>query len=247
MIAWKWAPPEAEGAQSGPGRPGRFPRQGVGKTSRVTVTIVLDCVDRTAVLVGHQDLTAEGPEAWRRYSWSFNLWAPAAPVSAICVGVPAPSTCQTPPGLARHDHVVAKCAHIVERNPGMVRVAAYVWDRRKYISRGEGIGWIGWREPIDKNAICDKNVARGEPGIRRLDWSYSHVHFFARVADKARDRRQHRESPVAGDRLDVSVVGVKEADAEVAREQFSPRSGHAYGPVGRGKETCTAVNDSCER
>ena len=93
----------------------------------------------------------------------------------------------------------------------------HAWDRRKF-QRGEGIGWIGSREPIDVSAICDENVARGEPGIHRLGWSDSHVHFFARVADKARDRRQHREIPVAVDRIDVSVVG-----AEFGREQISLR------------------------
>jgi hypothetical protein len=38
-------------------------------------TIVLDCVDNIVVLVGHPNLAAVGPEAWRRghYSWSFNL------------------------------------------------------------------------------------------------------------------------------------------------------------------------------
>jgi hypothetical protein len=37
----------------------------------------VDCVDRTGALVGHQNLTAEGPEAIRRYNWSFNLIARA--------------------------------------------------------------------------------------------------------------------------------------------------------------------------
>jgi hypothetical protein len=34
-----------------------------------------DCVDNTVVLVGHPNLAAVGPEAWRwrYYSWSFNL------------------------------------------------------------------------------------------------------------------------------------------------------------------------------
>ena len=96
-------------------------------------------------------------------------------------------------------------------------------------------------------------TSRGvNPAFADWDWSDSHVHFFARVADKARDRRQRRESPVAVDIRDVSVVRVKETDAEVARKQFSLRSGHAYGPLVQGaevraKETCTAVNDSCER
>jgi hypothetical protein len=40
-----------------------------------TVIIVLDCVDSIVALVGHPNLTAleRGPEAWRHYSWSFNL------------------------------------------------------------------------------------------------------------------------------------------------------------------------------
>ena len=40
-----------------------------------TVIIVLDCVDNIVVLVGHPNLAAVGPEAWRKgyYSWCFNL------------------------------------------------------------------------------------------------------------------------------------------------------------------------------
>jgi len=38
-----------------------------------TVIIVLDCVDSIVALVGHPNLAAVGPEAWRHYSWSFNL------------------------------------------------------------------------------------------------------------------------------------------------------------------------------
>jgi hypothetical protein len=136
---------------------------------------------------------------------------------------------------------------MVERNPGMVRSAA--WDRRKYISRGEGIGWIGWREPIDQRAMCDKNVARGEPGGDGLQWSDSHVHFFA--PGSGRDRRQKRGNPLAVDAFDVSEVDASGA-AVVGREQISLRSGHAYGPglelgvTVKAKESCTAVNDSCQ-
>jgi hypothetical protein len=35
--------------------------------------IVLDCVDSIVGLVGHPNLAAVGPEAYRHYSWSFNL------------------------------------------------------------------------------------------------------------------------------------------------------------------------------
>jgi len=34
---------------------------------------VLDCVDSIVALVGHPNLAAVGPEAYRHYSWSFNL------------------------------------------------------------------------------------------------------------------------------------------------------------------------------
>ena len=32
-------------------------------------------MDSIEVLVGYPNLTAVGPEAWRHYSWSFNLYA----------------------------------------------------------------------------------------------------------------------------------------------------------------------------
>jgi hypothetical protein len=83
-----------------------------------------DCVDRIASLVGHQKLTAKGPEAWRRYSWSFNLYARAGGErrdmwsSWKVVNLPDAAV------LARYDHVVAKRTHMVKRNSGVVRVAA---------------------------------------------------------------------------------------------------------------------------
>jgi hypothetical protein len=64
-----------------------------------------DCADHTGRLVGHQNLTAEGPEACRRYNWSFNLFAhgrrdlrdSSSPVNPKDAAV-----------LARYDHVVSK-------------------------------------------------------------------------------------------------------------------------------------------
>ena len=79
------------------------------------------------------------------------------------------------------------------------------------------------------------------------------MYFFARVADKARDRRQHREIPVAVDLIDVSVARVRRPMQKSLANRSVVRSGHAYGPLVQGtedraKETWTGgVNDSCER
>jgi hypothetical protein len=84
-------------------------------------------VDSIAGLVGHPNLTAVGPEACRHYSWSFNqmhrigrkqgrdgrgisMYYSSNVVNAIDAA-----------RLARYDHVVAKYASMVERNPVVVR------------------------------------------------------------------------------------------------------------------------------
>src|SRR5262249_39294774 len=83
-----------------------------------------DCVDRIALLVGHQKLTGKGPETRRRYSWSFNLYARVGGErrdmwsSWKVVNLPDAAV------LARYDHVVAERTHMVKRNSGVVRVAA---------------------------------------------------------------------------------------------------------------------------
>src|SRR5437879_1941031 len=98
--------------------------------------------------------------------------------------------------------------------------------------------------------MCDKNVARGEAGGDGLQWSDSHVHFFA--PGSGRDLRHKRGIPSA-----VDVIDVSEGDASggtvVGREHISRRSDHAYGAgyalgvAVRGKESCTgAVKDSCQ-
>src|SRR6187401_2197226 len=83
--------------------------------------MVIDCVDLTVDIVGHQDLTAEGPEArrdaprarCRRYSWSFSASA-AVHDRDEC---DSSSSVNRPDGavLARCDHLVNKGAHMVER------------------------------------------------------------------------------------------------------------------------------------
>jgi len=91
----------------------------------VTGTVV-DCVDSTVVLVGCQDLAAQGSEAHRHYSWSFKLGARAvdergnSKVGWVWIYANLPDGAV----LTRRDHVVAKCAHMVERNPGVIRCVA---------------------------------------------------------------------------------------------------------------------------
>jgi len=79
---------------------------------------VPDCVDRIALLVGHPNLTTVRPEAYRHYAGSFNLFAKGPSdlrFSAIAVNPKDVAL------LARYDHVKAKCADMVERNPVVVR------------------------------------------------------------------------------------------------------------------------------
>jgi hypothetical protein len=71
-------------------------------------------------LVSHPNLTTVGPEEWRHYSWSFNRLATrkyardvgdsSSPVNPKDVAL-----------LTRYDHVKAKCAKMVERDPIVVR------------------------------------------------------------------------------------------------------------------------------
>ncbi|PYK28554.1 MAG: hypothetical protein DME59_02280 [Verrucomicrobia bacterium] len=132
--------------------------------------------------------------------------------------------------LTGHDHVVAKCAHMVEGDPGVVFCA--VWHLRK---RRDGTA----RDVIDPPALCDENVARREPGIRGLGWSDSHV-FFSAVTDSGK-RRQVRDVALAVDGIDVVA-------AVFGDDQIGPRSGHAYGRVDSGKGTWIGgVKDYCQR
>ena len=120
--------------------------------------------------------------------------------------------------LTRHDHVEAKCAHMVERNPGVVISAA----RERQPKRRDSSGVP--RDLKDLIALCDENVARSERrrrGRRRLDWSYGHV-FFSADTRPPRDRRQGQGIPEAVELIDVLV-------AVLARDHISLRSGHAYG------------------
>jgi hypothetical protein len=164
--------------------------------------IVIDCDDLTGALVGDQNLTAEGPEAWRgRYNWSFNLYAHARRDLRDSSNPVNPKDAAI---LARYDHVVSKCAHFVERNSGVVRFGAR--DLRK---EREGTGWRG---PKDERAKCNEDVARGERrhGIRGLRWRYSDVFF------RGRGRLVHRGNPRAVERIDVWIGA-----GESGRKQFS--------------------------
>ena len=210
-------------------------------------------MDLTADIVGRQDLTAQGPEPDRHYSWSFNV------CDMLCVRrardkLDNSSSVNLPDGavLARYDHLVLKCALMVERKRTVVRPGTP--DRRKQRDHTS-------REFIDVSALCDENVARSEPGIQGLSWSDSQV-FFDAGTNGTRDLRQHRGIPHAVDRLEILV-------AEFGLEKIKRGSDHAYGPVETsGKETwidhrrsgcfyglgdsgklpwIAGVKDSCER
>jgi hypothetical protein len=97
-----------------------------------------DCVERAGagamtgvVLVGHPELAGmDSPEGCRHYSWAFNV--AAQPVQhdereRRDNSDPA-NVGNFPDGaiVARHEHVVVKTHYprMVERNPGVVRIAA---------------------------------------------------------------------------------------------------------------------------
>ena len=197
--------------------------------------IVPDCVDSIAVLVGHPNLTAVRPEAWRHYSWSFNLYA-KGPRDLRLSSIPVnPKDVAL---LARYDHVEAKCAKMVERNPVVVRCEA-PRERRK---QRDGT----FMDLEDESAFCGENVARGEPRRRGRRWSDSDVFFPA--GTKPRKRREQRDSPVAVDLIDV-------LGAVFAHEQKIRRSCHARGKgdsTWSGKRSWMGggelgVKHSCER
>jgi len=132
--------------------------------------------------------------------------------------------------LTRHNHVVAKCAHMVEGDPGMVVPA--VWHLRKHRHDTP-------RDLIDSPALCNENVARGEPGIRGLGGSDSDV-FFSAVTDAGKGRQQ-RDVTLAVDRIDIVA-------AVFGHDQIGGRSGHAYGRVDSGKGSWVGgVKDYCQR
>jgi hypothetical protein len=129
-------------------------------------------VDSIVLLVGHPNLTAVGPEAYRHYSWSFNLPGTGRKNARDLRDNSIPVNPKDVAFPARYDHVVAKCAKMVERNPVVVRCEAPP-ERRK--QRG-GMWWI-IIDPEDQSAFYGENVARGEPGRRGRRWSNSHVFF----------------------------------------------------------------------
>jgi hypothetical protein len=189
--------------------------------------MVVDCVDSTGELIGYPEVAAIDPEVHRHYSWAFRMGAgvfhdrggSSGPVNLVVVAV-----------VTRHDQVEAKCAHMVEGNPGVIISAG--WNRHK---RGDGTA----TDLKHLSASCDENVALGEPGIHGLGWSDSHVSF-SEVTDP-RERRQNRDMPGAVDRIDI-LRGV------FAHEQLSRRSGDACGPCDSGKGSWIGgVKDSCHR
>ena len=76
--------------------------------------------------------------------------------------------------LARDDHVIAKCAKMVERNPVVVRCEAPL-ERRK-----QRDGMCITVDLEDQSAFCDENVARGEQGYSGPDVDGAIVRYFSR-------------------------------------------------------------------
>jgi len=186
----------AEGAQSRRDDHDAF-RAGPIEDIISNVAAAVDCVDSTVVLVGRQELAAIGPELSRHYSWSFKFGArvrdkrdSSSPVNRKDEAV-----------LRRHDHVEAKCALMVERNPGVIRCVD-LGERRKQRDCNRRTR----RDLKDLIALCDENVARGEPGIRRLGRSYSHVFFAAGTPHG--DRRQNCDVPEAVDLIELSAAAL---------------------------------------
>ena len=114
-------------------------RENAWKNGVSTVIIVPECVDSIAVLGGHPNLTAVGPEAWRHYSRAFNLCAKGPrEVRGSSISVNPKDVAL----LACYDHVKAKCAKMVERNPVVVRCEAPLerYKQRDIPAFGQGSG-----------------------------------------------------------------------------------------------------------
>jgi hypothetical protein len=138
-------------------------------------------VDSIAKLVGQPNLAAVGPEAYRHYSWSFNLILTTGRKQTR--DLRGSSISMHPKDaalLARYDHVKAIGAKMVERNPVVVRCEAPS-ERGK---QRDGT----FMDLENQSTFHGENVARGEPGCRGLRWSYSHVFFPAGT-----EPREHRE------------------------------------------------------
>ena len=110
-----------------------------------SITAVVHCMDSTGdgrnrigvILVGHPKLAAKRPEGARHHRWTFNFSNLSCAVEVAEIGdrsgpVHLPNATAK---FTRHEHDVAKCALLIEGNPGMVRRAATVWDGREQCGR----------------------------------------------------------------------------------------------------------------
>ncbi len=120
--------------------------------------------------------------------------------------------------ITGYDHVEAKCAHLVERNPAVV--ISTVWDRRK-----QRAGTPESRDLIDQGAVCQVNVRRS-PCPQA--WRDSHVSFFA-LTNIARNRCERSDHPKGADLIDLWP-------AVLTHEQLGGRNGDAGGKALIGKE-----------
>src|SRR4029077_4923191 len=145
--------------------------------------------------VGRQDLTGQGTETCRRYSWSFKV---GARYDRDELDISSPANRRDRAVLACPDHLVPKSALMVERKRGVVREGASDTHHKRRDDTS--------RELIDVIALCDENVARGEPGRRGLKWSDSQVSFHAGLNGWIRDLRHHRDIPLAVDQIEILVA-----------------------------------------
>src|SRR5215471_664105 len=117
-----------------------------------------DCVDRVGLLVGYPNLAAARPEGGRNYSWPFNRVEgrigrkQGRDLGGSSIAVNPKDRAL----IARDDHVKAKCANMVERDPVVVRCGA---PRECCKQRGNTR-----RDLEDHSAFCSKNVTWREPG-----------------------------------------------------------------------------------
>src|SRR4029077_3491433 len=184
------------------------------------------------ILIGHPNLTAVGPEAWRHHSWSFNLTDSGRKYASDLRGSASPVNPKDAALPARYNHVKAICAKMVESNPVVVRCEA-TRERRK--QRDATI-----MDLEDQSAFYGENIARGEPGRRGLRWSYSHVFFPA--GTKPRELCEQRGIAVAVDLIDV-------LGAVFAHEQKIRRSRDARGKgdtKAKGSWSGGVNNSSCK-
>jgi hypothetical protein len=92
----------------------------IWKNGVSAVIIVLDCVDGISVLVRCPNLTSVRPESRRHYGWSFKACACVRNGVTAIQDISIPVNLKDSAVLTRYDHVVVKCAYMIECNPVLI-------------------------------------------------------------------------------------------------------------------------------